>query len=199
MTEKRGGIMADIEVKTVYFENEGRENTDKTIDIALKRAKQLDISQIVVASTTGYTGLKAADKFKGYEPIIVTHSTGFKKPNEQSLSKNDREKLKKKGARVLTAQHAFGGAGRAVRKKLGTYEVEEIIAYTLRTFGEGMKVVCEIVLMAADAGLIRTDREAISIAGTAEGADTAVVVKPANVQTFFDMEVREILCKPRLG
>ena len=42
--------------------------------------------------------------------------------------------------------------GRAVRKKLGTYELEEIIAYTLRVFGQGAKVAVEIALMAADAG-----------------------------------------------
>ncbi len=88
--------------------------------------------------------------------------------------------------------------GRAVRKKLGTYELEEIIAYTLRIFGEGMKVVCEIALMAADAGLVRTDEPVIAIAGTGRGADTAVVLRPANAQTFFDMRIMEILCKPRL-
>ena len=103
------------------------------------------------------------------------------------------------GGRVLTCQHAFGGVGRAIRKKLGTYEVEEIIAYTLRLFGEGMKVAVEIALMAADAGLVRTDEPAIAIAGTGKGADTAVVLKPANAQAFFDLQVLEILCKPRLG
>jgi hypothetical protein len=85
-----------------------------------------------------------------------------------------------------------------VRKKLGTYELEEIIAYTLRIFGQGMKVACEIALMAADAGLVRTDEPAIAIAGTGQGADTAVVLRPANAQTFFDMRIMEILCKPRL-
>lgn len=61
-----------------------------------------------------------------------------------------------------------------------------------------MKVAVEITLMAADAGLIRTDQEAIAIAGTGKGADTALVLKPANAQTFFDLEIREILCKPRV-
>ncbi len=85
-----------------------------------------------------------------------------------------------------------------MRKKLGTYELEEIIAYTLRIFGEGMKVACEITLMAADAGLVRTAEPAIAIAGTGKGADTAVILRPVNAQTFFDMRIMEILCKPRL-
>ncbi len=53
--------------------------------------------------------------------------------------------------------------GRAVRKKLGTYEVDEIMAFTLRTFCQGIKVAAEITLMAADAGLVRTDEPVIAV------------------------------------
>jgi len=52
--------------------------------------------------------------------------------------------------------------------------------------------------MAADAGLIRTDEEAIAIGGSGGGADTAVVLKPSNTHTFFDLRIKEIACKPRL-
>ena len=85
-----------------------------------------------------------------------------------------------------------------MRRRLNTYQTEEIIAYTLRVLGEGMKVACEIALMAADAGLVRTDQEVVSIGGTGRGADTAVVLKPAHAQDFFDLRVKEIICKPRL-
>ena len=95
-------------------------------------------------------------------------------------------------------QHAFGGVGRAVRKKLGTYEVDEIMAFTLRTFGEGIKVAIEIALMAADAGMVSIQSPCISIGGTATGVDAALVLIPANAQNFFDLRVLEILAKPRL-
>lgn len=189
--------MADLNTDTLYFETPGPQNMEKTLELAAKRAKSLGIKDIIVASTTGDTGIKAAEFFKGYNLIVVTHSTGFKEPDFQEFPAEKREEIESKGGKVLTCQHAFGGISRAVRKKLGTYELDEIIAYILRTFGEGMKVAVEITLMAADAGLIRTDREAIAIAGTGKGADTALVVKPANAQTFFDLEIREILCKPR--
>jgi hypothetical protein len=55
--------------------------------------------------------------------------------------------------------------------------------------------------MAADGGLVRTDEEIIAIASTGRGgggADTAVVLKPVNAHRFFDLKVKEILCKPRL-
>ena len=77
-----------------------------------------------------------------------------------------------------------------------TYEVDEIVANTLRVLGQGLKVVCELCLMAADAGLIRTDEDVISVGGTDRGADTAAVIKPANVAHFFDLRIRCILCKP---
>jgi hypothetical protein len=72
------------------------------------------------------------------------------------------------------------------------------MAYTLRIFGEGTKVACEIALMAADAGLVRTDEPVIAVAGTGRGADIALILRPANAQTSFDMRIMEILCKPRL-
>lgn len=190
--------MADLSYETLYFETPGPQNTEKTLERALKRAKSLGIKDIIVASTKGETGIKAAEIFKGYNLIVVTHSTGFREPDIQELPPEKKEEIEKKGGKVLTCQHSFGGVNRAVRKKLGTYQTDEIIAHTLRIFGEGMKVVVEIALMAADAGLIRTDKESIAIAGTGKGADTALVLKPANAQTFFDLEMREILCKPRI-
>jgi len=191
--------MSEITVRGVYFYNQGKENTERTLEIAKARAEELGIKTILVATTTGETGARAAEFFQGYNLVVVTHSTGLRGPNEQELGEENRAAIERAGVKILTCQHAFGGVGRAVRKKLGTYELEEIIAYALRIFGEGMKVVCEIALMAADAGLVRTDEEVIAIAGTGRGADTAVVLVPANAQTFFDMRIQEILCKPRLG
>ena len=191
--------MSEITVRGVYFGSEGKENTERTLEIAKARADELGIETILVATTSGESGARAAEFFKGYNLVVVTHSTGFRELNEQEVSEENRVAIERTGAKILTCQHAFGGVGRAVRKKLGTYELEEIIAYTLRIFGEGMKVACEIALMAADAGLVRTDEEVIAIAGTGRGADTAVVLVPANVQTFFDLRILEILCKPRLG
>jgi len=83
-----------------------------------------------------------------------------------------------------------------MRDKLGTSAIGEIMANTLYIFGQGMKVACEIVMMAADSGLVRTDEDVISVAGTNGGSDTALVLKPVNTGRFFDLRVKEILCKP---
>lgn len=186
------------EEQTVYFAKPGQDNTAEVLALARRRAKELGIKTIVVASTTGDTGAKAADIFQGDKVVVVTHSTGFRTPNTQELTEENRARIIEKGGIILTAQHTFAGVGRAVRHKFGTYELDDIVANVLRLFGQGAKVACEIVVMAADAGLVRTDEEVIAIAGTDRGADTALVMKPANAHDFFSLRVKEILCKPRL-
>ena len=193
-----GGVNSKmLEVESVYFLEPGSANTEETLKVAKRRAEELGIKSIVVASTSGETGLKALKIFADYRVVVVTHTTGFQAPDTQELTSQTRAKILEKGGTILTATHAFGGIGRAVRRRFNTYQVDELIAQTLRVFGQGTKVACEIVLMAADAGLIRTDEEIVSIGGTANGADTALVVKPAHTHDFFQLKVREVLCKPR--
>jgi hypothetical protein len=191
--------VSETTVQGIYFDKPGKKNTTRTLELARQRAEQLGIKSVLVATTTGETGAAAAEFFQGYEVVVVTHSTGFRGPNIQELDASHRASIEQAGARVLTCQHAFGGVNRAVRRKLDTYVTDEIIAYTLRTFGQGMKVCLEIALMAADAGLVAVGEPCIAIGGTGHGADTAVVLVPVNAQSFFDLRVMEILAKPRLG
>jgi len=185
-----------MEAKIVYFDEPGKENTDEVLRLAKRRAKELGIKTILVASTTGDTALKAMEVFKGARIVAVSHFTGMREPNTQDFTEENRQKVLSAGGAVLTATHLFSGLGRAMRKKFNMYLFEETVANTLRIFGQGMKVACEITLMAADAGLVRTDEDIIVIGGTGRGADTAAVLRPVNSEDFFDLKVREILCKP---
>jgi hypothetical protein len=192
--------MDDISTKTVYFAKKGPKNTMKTLHLARERAQELKINQILVASHTGETGIKAAEMFTDRKLVIITHSTGFRGVGQQQLDSKTRNKLEAlSNVIVLTTTHAFGGVGRAVRIKLGTYQVDEIIAHTLRTFGQGVKVGCELAIMAADAGLLDMSQEVVAIGGSGTGADTAMVLKSAHAQNYFDIKVLEIICKPREG
>jgi len=185
-----------MELKAVYFENPGRENTEEVLRIAKQRAEELGINTILVASTRGDTAVRAMDVLQGLRVIIVTHVTGFRAPDAQEFTDENRKIVEGKGGIILTAAHAFAGLSRAMRNKHNMYVLGEIVADTLRIFGEGMKVVCEIAMMAADGGLVRTDEDVIAIAGSSRGADTAVVLSPVNTHQFFDLKVKEILCKP---
>nr|HID60022.1 hypothetical protein [Desulfobacterales bacterium] len=186
------------DIQCRYFEEPGPKNTRRTLEMVSKRAGELGLRKVLVATCSGKTAFEALEILDpGIKIIAVTHVTGFIKPNFQELSEEARQELESKGVAVLTCQHAFGGVGRGVRIKLSTYQVDEIIAYTLRIFGQGTKVAVELTLMAADAGLVRTDEDVISVGGTGKGADTALVVQPANSTNFLDLKVKEVICKPR--
>ncbi len=191
--------MSERSFETIYFDKPGPANTERTLEIVAKKASESGISTILVASTTGETGLKAVEKIQGKNVVVVTHSTGFKEPNLQELREENRVAIESRGGKILTCMHAFGGPNRAIRIKLGTYALDEIVAYVLRTLGQGFKVCVEISLMAADAGLVKVGEPCIAVGGTGRGADTAVVLSPANAQNFLDIKIHEILCKPYLG
>jgi hypothetical protein len=186
-----------METKIIYFDRPGQENTSEVLSIARKRAEELGIKTVLVASTRGETAVQAVEALSGLRVIIVTHSHGFKTPDTQEFTEENRKIVESKQGIILTATHSFAGISRALRNKTNTTTIGDMIAHTLRIFGEGMKVVPEIAMMAADAGLVRTDEEVIAVAGTGKGADTAVVLNPVTSQNFFDVKIKEILCKPR--
>ena len=185
-----------VTTQTTLFQRPGPVNTGRTLELAHARMTELDLHTALVATTSGDAAVQAARVLQGCEIIAVTHSTGFREPDDQELTPENRAALEAAGVHILTCQHAFGGVNRAIRSKLDTYQVDEIIAYTLRLFGQGIKVVAEMALMAADAGLVRTGAPLMAIAGTGRGVDTAAVVLPTNAQTFFDLQIVEIVCRP---
>ncbi len=187
-----------METWVVYFDQRGTTNTQRVLELAAKRAEERGIRDIVVPTTGGTTGLMAPDAFPGLNVVVATHSTGFAEVGRQEVPSDVIAEIRAKGAAVLTTTHAFGGVGRAVRRRFQTYQTDEIIAQTLRLMGQGTKVAVEITLMAADAGLIPAHREVIACGGTGHGLDTALVLKPAHAQALFDLEILEFVCKPRV-
>ncbi|MBN1367984.1 MAG: hypothetical protein JW967_08660 [Dehalococcoidales bacterium] len=188
-----------MEAKTVYFENMGESNTETTLKLAKQRAIESGIKTIIIASSRGVTAVKAIKALKGFHVIIVSHVTGFGGPDTQEFTEDNRKAVEKQGFTILTAAHPFAGLSRAMRSKHNMFMLGDIVSDTLRVFGHGTKVACELALMAADAGLVRTDEDVICIGGTGRGADTACVIKPVNTHNFFDLKVKEIICKPWVG
>jgi len=187
-----------VERKTVYFEASGEQNTESVLELVKNYAQAEGIRDIVVASTTGETGVKASRLFRGSNVVVVSHHVGFQEPGVWEMEEENRKKILENEAKILTATHALSGVERAIRKDFGTIMPLELIAHALRLFGEGTKVCVEITIMAADAGLIPVDRDVIAIGGTGGGADTALVIKPATASSFFDLKIREIIAKPRI-
>jgi hypothetical protein len=184
----------------LYFDRPGEGNTEAVVKAVQKRAQELGIEHVVVASDSGETALKLWEALQGMgvKIVSVAEHAGYDGGDENSIAAEKRKDLEDKGIQVLVCSHALSGVGRSITKKFGGISHVEIIAYTLRLFGtDGIKVAVEVSVMAADAGLIPTDREIIAVGGSYGGADSAIVLKAAHMNNFFDLEIREILAKPR--
>jgi len=176
------------------FKTSGKHNTKETIELALKIAEEKGIKHIVVASCTGYTAklLEGCSK----NVIVVTHVNGFEEPGVMEMDEKTMQELRELGFKVYTGTHVLSGAERGISRKFGGVYPVEIMAHTLRMFGQGVKVAVEISVMALDAGLIPYGEDIIAIGGTCEGADTAVIITPSHAASIFDTKIKEIICKP---
>jgi len=185
-----------VKKKTIYFKESGSQNTETLLRFVKEYVEKEDIKDIVVASTSGETGVKASKIFRGYNIVVITHCFGFQEPGKTELQEEYRREILANGAKIFTGVHALSSVERAIRKDFGTLQSLELIANVLRLMGEGTKVCVEITLMAADAGLIPVDRDIVAIAGTGRGADTALRIQPANAARFFALKIREVIAKP---
>jgi hypothetical protein len=186
--------------KIIYFEKAGPQNTEAVAEAVRERAVELGIGHVVAASNTGATALTLWEELKDtpVSLIAVPEHYGFRGEDKQDLSDEQRRALEEKGIKVLICAHALSGVGRSVSEKFGGISHVEIIAHTLRRFGgDGIKVGVEVSIMAADAGLVPTDREIVAVGGSGKGADSAIVLKAAHMNNFFSLDVREIIAKPR--
>jgi hypothetical protein len=181
----------------MYWEKAGQVNTDNTIKLALETALEMGINYIAAATCTGQTVKKILElKPKEINIIAVTHHVGFAGPGVDEMPPEVRAELNECGVKILTTTHLFAGVDRAIRNQFGGVYPAEIMAQTLRIFGQGVKVAVEAAVMALDAGLIPFGEDVISIGGTAEGVDAAIVIRPAHSNHFFKTEVKEIICMP---
>lgn len=180
-----------------YFENKGPENTDRLIELVKQRKNELGIKTIIIASVSGKSALKLREAIKDVDIVSITHHAGFREKGKLEITQENVDKLKESNITFYTGSHALSGVGRGISNKFGGVTPVEIIAATLRMFGQGIKVCVEITIMAADGGLIPVDEEIIAIGGTASGVDAAVVLTPANMTNIFDLQIKEIIAMPR--
>jgi len=184
----------------MYFEGKGKGYTAETARLAVSRARELGIANIVVASNTGFTVEAVLAQLKPADSIavsVVTHHIGFNNPGEDQMPAAMRERLAAAGCKILTTTHLFANIERAITSKFGGLYPGGIVSATLRCFGQGTKVCFEIVGMAVDAGMVPPGQEVVVVGGSGGGADTALVMKPAHAKSFFDTQVLEVICKPR--
>jgi hypothetical protein len=171
--------------------------TEEVLKVAKSEVQKRGIKDVVVASTTGDTGLKAAGVFagSGVNLVVVAHSVGFREPNVNEFDLEAKEEIEKMGGYVLFSTMPFHTINEAVERRMGSDALSPI-ADALRMMGQGTKVCVEIVSMACDAGKIDSGKEVIAVAGTGRGADTVLMIKSENSRRFFDMKIIDVIAKP---
>ncbi len=189
-----------MEKRIVYFDSPGSKNTEDVLEVVGERLKEGDIEKVVVASASGATAVKALKAFGDRAKVVaVTYHAGFSAPGEIRLKEENRKLLEEAGVPVVMASHALSGLERSFSRKFRGISTVEIIAETLRVlFGQGLKTCVEVAIMACDAGKVSPFEDVVVLGGTGGvGVDTAAVIRPANMNRFSEMQIREILCMPR--
>lgn len=181
-----------MEEKIVYFEKRGESNTPQVLALVKERAQARGISKVVLASTRGETAKAAASAFKGsdIQLVIVPWQFGFgdTQPFPQELV----TELQANGHRVHFGTMLFH------TEDLYGSKTPMIMANMLRIFGQGTKVCVEIIMMACDGGCVAPGEKIIVMAGSASGADTAIVATASPSTKLTGIRIQEIICKPLL-
>ena len=183
-----------IKSEIVYFEEGGAEHTDLTLDLSLKAAKELGIGKVVVASNTGETGIKAAEKIKGsgVELIVVGHQTGFPVPGKNQFLPENRKKIEALGAKVCLGSDVLTNSIR-MRQRLGHSHLSYI---TSTLISMKVKVNVEVVAKATDEGLLEPEERVVSVAGSHKGADTAVVLTADETSNVLSIRPLQYITMP---
>jgi len=181
----------------MFWESAGPVNTQNTLQLAVKRGEELDIANFVIASCSGATAREIFTLAREKNIVCVSHVVGFQEPGVDEMLPENRAFFSANGVPVLTTTHLLAGVDRALRFQFKGVYPAEIVASTLRMFGQGIKVAVEISCMALDAGLIPYGQDVIAIGGTVEGADAAIVIRPEHSAQFFATQIKEIICMPK--
>ncbi len=193
--------MKGVERPIYYFEQVGYGNTPNVMEIAYKRLKMGDIRSVVVASSSGETGLQFAKRMaRDTNLVVVASHPGYSKPGVWDFNLDIHKQLESMGCKVVKQSHILSGLERSISNKFSGASHTEVLAEALRSlFGVGMKVAIECTIMAADSGAIPIQKT-IAVGGTHSkkggGVDCAIVVWPSHFNNFFDFRVLEILAKP---
>ena len=185
--------------EALYFKEVGTKNTPACLEL-LEKAAAEGFQHLVVASTTGDSGVQAARRLAGknLNLIVVGHSVGFKGPNLDEFLPEHHDEIVRLGGKVLKATILTHSLDTSIADQFKGSAPTLIMANSLRRLGQGIKVCCEIVMEAVDSGLIPEEAEVVAAGGTARGWDTVAILKSAASKRFLKLSVLEIWAKPRV-
>jgi len=175
--------MNAIERVTTYFTEPGPGDTDRVVKAVAARVREGDVETVVVASTSGRTGVRFAEALRGKAKLIAV--------SHEKMDPDLKEKIAKLGGIAIDGTHL----------PLHTRGMGPV-RNTLYILGQGFKVAVEVILIAVDKGVLEPYNDVIGVAGTSEGADTAIVARATSTKEAFSddsskkLEVREAIAMP---
>ena len=194
------------------FQRPGPVNTDEVIEIASAASSKYE--HIVVASITGDSAVKLAERVDGKKLICVTCPQGMTweimgtaegpfaeipelkqirskwlkqglKHVPMQITAANRKKLDRLRVRIVQGTIPFFGPTFSMRVHLKKVTDLDVMAKTLELISTGTLVCLECVLMAVDAGLIPEGKKVLALAGTERGLDTAWVLRSSASANLF--------------
>ena len=194
------------------FEKAGPANTDEVVEICKAASSRAD--HVVVASITGESAVKIAEKIRGQKVVCVTCPQGMywqvnemkggifdeipelaarrdellKKGLEKApmnVTEENRQKLNALGVEIVRGTIPLFGPTFSMRLHLHKTTDLDVIAKTLELISTGTLVCLESVLMATDAGAIPEGKRVLACAGTEMGLDTAWIMRSCASANMF--------------
>ncbi|MCS7119687.1 MAG: pyruvate kinase alpha/beta domain-containing protein [Nitrososphaerota archaeon] len=175
--------MVKVDRVIYYFLEPGPENTEDVLKAVAKRLEVGDVKTVVVASTSGNTGAKFARALKGKAKVIAV--------SHEKMENRFKDEIVGLGGIAIDKTH-LPLHGRGMDK----------VRDALYSLGQGFKVAVEVILIAADKGVIKPCEDVIGVGGSGEGSDTAIVSRSTTTKEAFGrdssskLEVREIIAMP---
>jgi len=167
----------------IYFEEPGPQNTEGVIEAVARRIEEGGIDTVIVASTSGRTGVKFAEVLRGKANVVAV--------SHERMDSQLKKRIIELGGVAIDGTHL------PLHEKGMDY-----VRNAFYTLGQGFKVAIEVILIAADKGVIELYKDVIGVGGTGEGSDTAIVARATRTEEMFSadrskkLEVREILAMP---
>ena len=194
------------------FERPGPANTEEVAEICKAAASRVDC--VVVASVTGDSAVKIADKIENQKMVCVTCPQGMywqvnemkaalfeeipelktrrdewlKKGLERvpmNVSEENRRRLNELEVTIVRGTIPLFGPTFSMRLHLHKTTSIDVIAKTLELISTGTLVCLETVLMATDAGAIPEGERVLACAGTEMGLDTAWIMRSCASSNMF--------------
>ncbi len=194
------------------FERPGPVNTDEVIEIA--RSVSSGYEYLVVASITGDSAIKLAEKVSDKRVICVTCPQGMNwevdsmgegpfadipelkrirsewvgqglKQVPMAITGENRDRLDKLKVKVVQGTIPFFGPTFSMRVHLHKVTGLDLIAKTLELISTGTLVCLECVLMCVDAGVIPEGKKVLALAGTERGLDTVWAIRSSASANLF--------------